>query len=77
MWTVRDTVVVEDKKKPVVVAITEEFIEHGRNIANLEGHANMRQLVFPYPLEGLPSADVRRIAAEMYPLFLKSIGAER
>ena len=73
----RDTVVVEDRQKPVVVAITEEFIEHGKNIANLEGHSDMRQLVFPYPLEGLPSEDVRRIAEEMYPQFLKVIGAER
>ncbi len=73
----RDTVVVEDRQKPVVVAVTEEFVEHGKNIANLEGHSDMRQLVFPYPLEGLPSEDVRRIAAEMYPQFLKSIGAER
>lgn len=73
----RDTVVVEDRKKPVVVAITEEFVEHGRNVANLEGHSDMRQLVFPYPLEGLPSEDVRRIAEDMYPQFLKVIGAER
>lgn len=73
----RDTVVVEDRQKPVVVAITEEFVEHGKNIANLEGHSDMRQLVFPYPLEGLPSEDVRRIAEEMYPQFLKVIGAER
>jgi hypothetical protein len=74
---VRDTVVVEDRSKPVVVAVTEEFVEHGKNIANLEGHSDMRQLVFPYPLEGLPSEDVRRIAEEMYPQFLKVIGAER
>jgi hypothetical protein len=74
---VRDTVVVEDRQKPVVVAVTEEFVEHGKNIANLEGHSDMRQLVFPYPLEGLPSEDVRRIAEEMYPQFLKVIGAER
>ena len=73
----RDTVVVEDRQKPVVVAVTEEFVDHGKNIASMEGHSNMRQLVFPYPLEGLPEADVRRIAADMYPQFLKVIGAER
>ena len=73
----RDTVVVEDREKPVVVAITEEFIEHGQNIANMEGHSNMRQLVFPYPLEGLPEEEVRRIAADMYPKFLNVIGAKR
>ncbi len=73
----RDTVSVEDRKKPVVLAITEEFVEHGKNIANMEGHSNMRQLVFPYPLDGLPEKDVRRIAAEMYPKFLNVIGAKR
>lgn len=73
----RDTVDVEDKKKPVVLAITEEFVEHGKNIANLEGHSNIRQLVFPYPLEGLPDDEVHRIAVEMYPRFLSLIGARR
>ena len=73
----RDTVVVEDRQKPVVVAITEEFVEHGENIARMEGHSNMRQLVFPYPLEGLPEEEVRKIAAEWYPKFLNVIGATR
>ena len=73
----RDTVVAEDRQKPVVVAITADFVDHGKNIANMEGHSDMRQLVFPYPLEGLPDADVRRIAVDMYPAFLASIGARR
>ncbi len=71
----RDTVIVEDRKKPVVVAITEEFVEHGKNIAKMSGHANLRQLVFPYPLEGLPEEEVRLIAEEFYPTFLTMIGA--
>lgn len=73
----RDTVIVEDSKKPVVVAITQEFVEHGVNIARMSGHANLRQLVFPYPLEGLSEAEVRRIAEEWYPKFLDAIGATR
>ena len=73
----RDTVIVEDAKKPVVVAITEEFIEHGLNIAKMSGHADLRQLVFPYPLEGLSTEEIRRIAEEWYPKFLSSIGASR
>ena len=71
----RDTVIVEYRKKPVVVAITEEFVEHGKNIAKMSGHANLRQLVFPYPLEGLPEEQVRLIAKEFYPTFLTMIGA--
>ncbi len=70
----RDTVSVEEHKKPVVVAITQEFVEHGVNIARMSGHANLRQLVFPYPLEGLPEEDIHRIAIEFYPKFLKAIG---
>ncbi len=70
----RDTVSVEEHKKPVVVAITQEFVEHGMNVARMSGHANLRQLVFPYPLEGLPEEDIHRIAVEFYPKFLKSIG---
>jgi hypothetical protein len=73
---VRDTVTVEELKKPVAVAITAEFVEHGKNIANIEGHPNIRQLVFPYPFEGLPEDQVRRHAREMYPTFLKSLGAK-
>ena len=71
----RDTVAIEKMKKPVVVAITEEFVEHGRNIANLEGHAQLRQLVFPYPLEGRSGAELQRIADAMYPQFLMALGA--
>jgi hypothetical protein len=74
---VRDTVIVEDRQKPVVVAVTEEFVEHGKNIAKMEGHANMRQVVFPYPLEGLPPDEVHRIAVETYSQFLNVIGAKR
>lgn len=73
----RDTVIVEASKKPVVVAITEEFIEHGRNIAKVAGHANLRQLVFPFPFEGLPMDEVERIARDWYPKFLDAIGVKR
>ena len=70
----RDTVIVEDCKKPVVVAITEEFIEHGKNIARVSGHSALRQLVFPFPLEGLPAEEIDRIAYEWYPKFKNAIG---
>ncbi|HVF63088.1 MAG TPA: hypothetical protein VNE58_03745 [Casimicrobiaceae bacterium] len=73
----RDTVIVEACKKPVVVAITEEFIEHGRNIAKVSGHANLRQLVFPYPFEGLPMEEVGRVAVALYPKFLDAVGVTR
>ena len=73
----RDTVIVEDCKKPAVVAVTAEFIEHGKNIAKMSGHADLRQLVFPFPLEGLPENEVRRIARELYPTLLATLGVTR
>ena len=73
----RDAVLVEKHSKPVVAAITEEFVVHGKNIARVEGHGDLRQLVFPYPLEGRPEAELRDIAAAWYPKFLDAIGAQR
>jgi len=74
---VRDAVLVEKHSKPVVAAITEEFVVHGQNIARMEGHGDLRQLVFPYPLEGRPEAELRDIAGAWYPKFLDLIGAQR
>jgi hypothetical protein len=74
---VRDTVVVEDRQKPVVMAVTEEFLGLGVSIADVEGHSNMQRLIFPYPLEGLPEEEVRKIAREYFPKFLDVIGVKR
>ena len=60
-----------------MVAVTEEFVEHGKNIARMSGHADLRQLVFPFPFEGLSEKEVRRIAEELYPKFLTAIGASK
>ena len=73
----RDTVIVEDRQKPVVMAVTSEFSGLGTSIAAVEGHANIQQLVFPYPMEGLTEAEVRKIAQDYFPKFLDVIGAER
>ena len=43
-------------------------------IANLNGHPNLRQLVLPYPLEGLPDEEVTAIAIESYPHLKKVLG---
>jgi hypothetical protein len=77
LWTVRDAVIVEQFKKPVVAAITDEFKVHGENIARMEGHADLKRLILPYPLEGLPEAELREIAEQWYPKFLDMIGAQR
>ena len=47
--------------------ITEEFDTIASRIATLSGHASLRRLVLPYPLETRPEAECRRIARERYP----------
>ena len=71
----RDAVFIEEQKKPVVAAICEEFLAHGRNMTRFLGHPDLKILVLPYPLEGRPEAELRTIAAEWYPKFLELIGA--
>lgn len=73
----RDAAIVEKGGKPVMLAVTEEFARLGETMARTVGHANMRRLVFPYPLEGLPAPEVSRIARELYPRFLEGVGIQR
>ena len=73
----RDTAIVEDKSKPVVLAVTQQFADLGTKVAEMEGHSNMRNIIFPYPLEGLPEEEIRKLAREYFPRFLEVIGAER
>ena len=73
----RDAVFVENARKPVVAIVTEEFRAHGINIANMEGHAALKQLILPYPLENQPEAYLRKVADEYYPKFLEMLGATR
>ena len=46
----------------------------GTQIATLNGHNNLRQLVLPYPLEGLPDEEVKIIAKDAYPHLKKVLG---
>jgi hypothetical protein len=77
MWTVRDAVSVEKQGKPVVAAVCEEFATHGRNTAKMLGHADLKMLVLPYPLEPKTEAEWRQVAADFYPQFLSLIGARK
>ena len=61
----------------MVAIVTEEFRAHGINIANMEGHAALKQLILPYPLENQPDAYLRDVAEEYYPKFVEMIGARR
>lgn len=72
--SVVDAVALERALKPAVVAVCDEFQTHGRNMAAHLGHADLKMLVLPYPLESLPPHELRRIAAEFYPQFLVALG---
>jgi len=67
-------VLVEELGKPAVVVITEEFITIATRIAALKGHASLRRLVLPYPLETRAEDECREIAREFYPQLLALLG---
>ena len=54
--------------------ITEEIITIASRIAALKGHASLRQLILPYPLETRPEDECREIAREFYPKLLETLG---
>ena len=74
-FTIKDSVVVESKQKPVVAIVTEEFEVHGHNVATHLGHGDLKVLVLPYPLEARPEEELRAIADEFYPQVLALLGA--
>lgn len=77
MWSVRDAILVEQRKKPVVAAICEEFVTHARTTATFLGHPSLKILVLPYPLETRAAPELARIADAFYPQFLQTLGATR
>ena len=54
--------------------ITEEFITIASRIAALKGHASLRQLILPYPLETRPEDECREIARDYDPKLLETLG---
>jgi hypothetical protein len=73
-FTIKDAVVVEDRAKPAVAVVCEEFLVHGRNVATHLGHGALKILVLPYPLEARPTEELRAIADEYYPKVLELLG---
>lgn len=74
MWSVHDAVLVEKLRKPTVVVVTEEFTKFAAQLAELQGHNTLPQLVLPYPLESRSDGECRAIAHEYYPALLKALG---
>jgi hypothetical protein len=74
-WSVADAVTLEAQGRPSVVAVTEEFEKHARNMASHLGHPDLKLLVLPYPLEARAEAELVEIAERHYPAFLRLLGA--
>lgn len=65
----------EELGKPAVVVVTAEFEKLALQLAAHRGHAALRVLVLPYPLEGREDAELVEIAERSYPELLDRIGA--
>lgn len=76
-FTIADAVAIEEHHKPVIAVVTDEFATHGHNMARHLGHADLRILVLPYPLEARPEAELSAIADDFYPRALDLLGIER
>ncbi len=73
--SVHDAVTLESSGKPAVVAVCDEFAQHGHNMARFLGHPDLKALVLPYPLEAREESELRQVAADYYPQFLTLLGA--
>jgi hypothetical protein len=62
---------------PTVFVATEHFERLSRVLTEEAGWADIRMAILPYPLEGLPEAEIRQIARDCYPSLLASMGAIR
>jgi hypothetical protein len=67
-------VLVEALEKPSVVVITEEFGVIASRVAVMKGHASIRRLVLPYPLETRDEEECRAIGRAFYPRLLDLLG---
>jgi len=71
---VHDTVAVADEGKTAVAVVTEEFEPLAHTMAANAGHAALRVLVLPYPLDTRPEPEVREIGRRHYRSLLRALG---
>lgn len=62
--------------KTAVAVVTREFEGLSHTMAANAGRAALRVQVLPYPLETLPEAEVRAIAASHWDGLLEALGAQ-
>jgi hypothetical protein len=77
LWAIHDAVGALDSGLPTVAVTTEHFEPLGRTLAGQRGHDQIRIKLMPYPIEGLPEAEVRQIARDTYDNLLTVMGASR
>jgi len=65
---------VEELQKPGGVVITEGVGVIASRVALMKGHASLRRLVLPYPLESREEAECRAIGRAFYPRLLDVLG---
>ena len=75
-FAIADAVAIEQRDRPVIAVVAEEFATHGHNMARHLGHGDLSVLVLPYPLEARPAADLLAISAEYYPQALELLGVQ-
>jgi len=75
MWAVHDTVHSLNSRMPTLITATRQFEKLARALASKSGHTDLRMVVLPYPLEGLPESEVRDIANQHYAEMLQVFGA--
>ena len=75
-FAVADAVTIEAHERPVIAVVTDEFATHAHNMASHLGHADLRILVLPYPLEARPHDELLAISADAYPRALALLGVE-
>ena len=70
MWTVEEAITAIRRGRRTIVVSTDHFVSLAQTLASRDGHPDIPIKVLPFPLEGLPESDVRRIAREHYPSFV-------
>jgi hypothetical protein len=65
---------VASRGKTAVAVVTQEFESLAHTMAANAGHAALRVLVLPYPLDTRPEPEVREIARQHYRPLLRALG---
>ena len=67
----------EDKGIPAIAVVTRVFEDLAARMAEHNARPDLPVLVLPYPMEDLPTDEVRAIARAAYPEFLDMLGVKR